>query len=92
MSPRSRNYTTFYCPHLTSHKEGELPNYTNVALPSGDSLTYFDEGFSRENLKSDEENTKQIKSTEILILDYFQVINKSVTFIIKVFILKNMLK
>lgn len=64
MFPTSQNCTTFYCPPLPNHK-GELPNYTNVVLPSGASLTYFDEGFSSENLKSDEGNTKQIKKHRV---------------------------
>lgn len=58
MFPRSQNY--FLSPPFPSHK-GELPNNTNAVLPSGDSPTYFDEGFSNENLKSDEGNTKQSK-------------------------------
>lgn len=81
----------FLLPSLPSHK-GELPNDTNVILPSGDSLTYCDEGFSSENVKSDEGNRKQ-KAQSFLYWIIFKSLTKVVNFnTFKVFILKNRLK
>lgn len=57
---KDTKYCYFLLPFLPIRKERELPNYTNVVLPSGVIPTYFGECYLERtwNLKKETENKK----------------------------------
>ena len=67
----------FLLPHLPSHKEGELPDYTDVALLSGDNLTYFDEGFPGRTRNPMKGIQNKLKAQSFLYWIIFKLLTKA---------------